>query len=192
MVDEDKLEMHVAGESGEIVYKVICIGDGGVGKTSLLRKYVKKQFEQQYLPTVGVNISKQPLKYKDNGKEVDINLMFWDIAGQPQFYLLHKVYYNGANGVLLMFDLTQRHTFYNIKNWFNELVKYNLKDIPIILIGNKLDLKKERKIIQPMAESMMDQLGISVYYETSALDGTNVDEVFEKITKMMYEHDKRN
>ena len=77
-----------------------------------------------------------------------------------------------------------------MKNWYNELVKYGLKDIPMILVGNKCDLKKERKIIRPMAENMMDQLGISIYYETSALDGTNVNEVFEKITDMMYKKKK--
>ncbi len=183
-MSEEDLKVHVAGEKGEIVFKVIVVGDGSVGKTSLLRKYVKKQFEAQYLPTVGVNISKQPMKYKNN----DINLMFWDIAGQPQFFLLHKVYYNGANGVILMCDLTQSHTFTNVKNWYKELVKYGLKNTPIILVGNKNDLKKERKIIQPMAESLMDQLGITVYYETSALTGHNVDAVFEKICAMMYEN----
>lgn len=182
-MSEEEPKVHVKAESGEVVIKIIVIGDGGVGKTSLLRKYVKKQFEHKYLPTVGVNISKQPLK-KDNK---DINLMFWDIAGQPQFFLLHKVYYNGANAAILMFDLTQSHTFMNVKNWYNELVKYGLKDVPIILVGNKRDLKKERKIIQPMAENMMDQLGIGVYYETSALTGHNVDKVFDKITEMYLE-----
>ncbi|MBD3352526.1 MAG: GTP-binding protein, partial [Candidatus Lokiarchaeota archaeon] len=171
MSDED-IRFHAQGESGEVVVKIIVIGDGNVGKTSLLRKYVKKQFEHKYLPTVGVNISKQPLKHTTkDGRELDMNLMFWDIAGQPQFFLLHKVYYNGANAAILMFDLTQSHTFMNVKNWYNELVKYNLQDIPIILVGNKSDLKKEKKIIRPMAENMMDQLGIGVYFETSALNG---------------------
>ncbi|MHA1730040.1 MAG: Rab family GTPase [Promethearchaeota archaeon] len=185
-MDQDDYKVHIRGENEEmddIVCKIIIVGDGSVGKTSLLRKYVKKQFEQQYLPTVGVNISKQPVAYKDK----KFNLMCWDIAGQPQFFLLHKVYYNGANGVIMMFDLTQSHTFTNVKNWYKELVKYNLKNIPIILVGNKTDLRKERKIIKPMAETLMDQLGISVYFETSALDGTNINNVFKKMTSMIYQ-----
>jgi small GTP-binding protein len=180
ILSEEELKVHVSGEAGEIVLKVIVIGDGSVGKTSLLKQYIQKQFQQSYLPTVGVNISKQPKKYKG----FDVNLMFWDIAGQPQFYLLHKVYYNGANAALLVFDLTQSHTFSNIKNWYNELIKYGLKDIPMILVGNKNDLKKERKIIPPMAENLQEQLGIPLYYETSALNGENVNTVFEKIIEM--------
>jgi len=179
-MSEEELEVHVTGENGEIVMKVIVIGDGGVGKTSLLRKYVKKQFEYKYLPTVGVNISKQPMKYLNK----DINLMFWDIAGQPQFHLLHKVYYNGANAAILMFDLTNSPSFFNIKNWYNELIKYNLKEIPMILVGNKSDLTKDRKIIEPMVGNMMEQLGIEIYYETSALNGQNVNEVFEKVVEV--------
>jgi GTPase SAR1 family protein len=74
----------------------------------------------------------------------------------------------------------------NLKNWHKELAKYGLNNIPIVLVGNKSDMKKDRKIIQPMAENMMDQLGIDQYFETSALDGTNVDAVFEKITEMFF------
>lgn len=184
--EKDEYKVHVKGETGEIVCKIIIIGDGGVGKTSLLRKYIKNQFETDYLPTVGVNISKQNVHHK--GK--DYNLLIWDLAGQPQFFLLHKVYYNGANAVIIMFDLTQSASFTNIKNWHKEIVKYNLKDIPIILVGNKTDLKKERKIIKPMADSLMEQLDISVYFETSALDGNHVNAVFEKITEMIAENRK--
>ena len=184
--EKEDYKVHVKGESGEIVSKVIIIGDGGVGKTSLLRKYVKQQFETDYLPTVGVNISKENVNYK--GKR--FNLLLWDIAGQPQFFLLHKVYYNGADACIIAFDLTASSTFTNVKNWYNELVKYGLEKVPIILVGNKTDLKKDRKIIRPMAENLMDQLGISHLFETSALDGTNVNKMFEKITELLFEYKK--
>jgi len=114
----------------------------------------------------------------------------WDIAGQPQFFLLHKVYYNGADACIIAFDLTASSTFTNVKNWYNELVKYGLEKVPIILVGNKTDLKKDRKIIRPMAENLMDQLGISHLFETSALDGTNVNKMFEKITELLFEYKK--
>jgi len=183
---DEELTMGVTGDQGEIVFKVIVIGDGSVGKTTLLKKWVHKKFETEYIPTVGVNI----LKEQAQVGEKTVNLMLWDIAGQPQFYLLHKVYYNGANGVILMFDLTNSPSFTNINNWYNEVVKYELGNVPIILVGNKSDLKSERKIIEPMAHNKMEQIGVSVYYETSALDGTNVKSVFNKIIQLMMERKK--
>ena len=178
--------MGVTGDKGEIVFKVIVIGDGSVGKTTLLKRYVQHQFETEYIPTVGVNILKEQIEV--NGKNV--NLMLWDIAGQPQFYLLHKVYYNGANGVILMFDLTNSPSFTNVNNWYNELVKYGLENVPIIMCGNKSDLKGDRKIIEPMAHSKMEQLGIPAYFETSALEGTNVKVAFNKIIELMMNRKK--
>jgi Ras-related protein Rab-1A len=183
---DEELSMGVTGDKGEIVFKVIVIGDGSVGKTTLLRKYVEHQFETEYIPTVGVNILKEQIEV--DGKTV--NLMLWDIAGQPQFYLLHKVYYNGANGVILMYDLTNSPSFTNINNWYNELVKYGLDEVPVILVGNKADLKGDRKIIAPMAHSKMQQLGIPAYFETSAKEGTNVKSAFSKIIKLMMDRKK--
>ena len=178
--------MGVTGDKGEIVFKVIVIGDGSVGKTTLLKQYVEHQFETEYIPTVGVNILKEQIQVGDK----NVNLMLWDIAGQPQFYLLHKVYYNGANGVILMFDLTNSPSFTNINNWYNELVKYGLENVPIIMCGNKSDLKGDRKIIKPMAHSKMEQLGLPAYFETSALEGTNVKVAFNKIIELMMNRKK--
>jgi Ras-related protein Rab-1A len=185
---EQTISVDTSVDKGEIVFKVIVIGDGSVGKTTLLRQYVEHQFETEYIPTVGVNILKEQIEV--NGKTV--NLMLWDIAGQPQFYLLHKVYYNGANGVILMFDLTNSPSFTNVNNWYNELIKYGLDVVPIILCGNKSDLKAERKIIEPMAHSKMEQLGIPAYFETSAKEGTNVKEAFNKIIELMMSRKKFN
>ena len=183
---EQEIITGYTGDQGEIVFKVIVIGDGSVGKTTLLRRYVEHQFETEYIPTVGVNILKEQIQVGDR----TVNLMLWDIAGQPQFALLHKVYYNGANAVIMMFDLTNSPSFTNINNWYNELVKYELDKVPIILVGNKSDLKGERKIIEPMAHSKMEQLGIPAYFETSALEGVNVKAAFNKIIHLMMDRKK--
>ncbi|GAH89685.1 unnamed protein product, partial [marine sediment metagenome] len=151
-------------EEGEIIfkgktdaiYKVIVVGDPAVGKTELLTKFATNKFEKKYLPTVGVSILKEVIELKDFN--VSVNLMFWDIAGQPQFYMLHRPYFNGADAMLLVFDLTRTSTFSNINNWYNHAVKYGLSGIPRILIGNKSHLKEERKIILPMAEHLSENL----------------------------------
>ena len=169
----------------ESIYKVIVIGDPAVGKTSLLTKFAKNQFEEKYLPTVGVNIVKETIELKDIN--ATISLMFWDVAGQPQFYMLHRPYFNGADGMILVFDITRSSTFSNINNWYNSAVKYGLSGIPRILIGNKVDLKDERKIILPMAEHLSEKLN-APYFETSALTGETVKDVFQKIAELVFEY----
>ncbi|NVM44914.1 MAG: GTP-binding protein [Candidatus Lokiarchaeota archaeon] len=167
----------------ESIYKVIVIGDPAVGKTSLLTNFATNQFEEKYLPTVGVSILKEVIDLED--LDAKINLMFWDIAGQPQFYMLHRPYFNGADGILLVFDMTRTSTFSNVNNWYSSAVKYGLSGMPRILIGNKVDLKEERKIILPMAEHLSEKLN-APYIETSALTGDNVKVVFHKIAELVY------
>jgi small GTP-binding protein len=169
----------------EAIYKVIILGDPSVGKTSLLTKFSTKKFETKYLPTVGVQISKEVLDLKIDGNDVTVNLMLWDVAGQPQFYMLHKPYFNGADGMMLVFDITRSSTFSNVKNWYNTTVKFGLSGVPKILIGNKIDLKDERKIIQPHATHLSDELNAH-YFETSAKSGENVKDIFESIAREVY------
>jgi small GTP-binding protein len=180
-MSKDKSDIVYQGRT-EAIYKVIVIGDPAVGKTSLLTKFAKNQFEERYLPTVGVNILKEPINLDES---TIVNLMFWDVAGQPQFYMLHRPYFNGADGVILVFDVTRSSTFSNVNNWWNSAVKYGLSGVPRILIGNKIDLKDERKIILPMAEHLSEKLN-APYFETSALTGENVKMVFDKIAELVY------
>lgn len=171
----------------ESIYKVIVIGDPAVGKTSLLTKFVTRQFEERYLATVGVNIVKEPINL--DVLDATVNLMFWDVAGQPQFYMLHRPYFNGADGMILVFDITRSSTFSNINNWYSTAVKFGLSGIPRILIGNKMDLVDDRKIILPMAEHLSEKLN-APYFETSALTWANVKEIFHKIAELVYKNKK--
>jgi small GTP-binding protein len=117
------------------------------------------------------------------GKETDISLMIWDIAGQPQFYMLHRPYFNGADGMMLVYDVTRSSSFSNVNNWYSTSVKYGLSGVPRILIGNKVDLKDEKKIILPMAEHLSQKLN-APFFETSALTGENVSNIFHKIAEL--------
>jgi len=180
--NERKEEELVFTRKTDAIFKVIVIGDPAVGKTSLLTKFATNQFEEKYLPTIGVSILKEPIELED--KDAKVTLMFWDIAGQPQFYMLHRPYYNGADGIILVFDITRSSTFSNINNWYSSAVKYGLSGVPRILIGNKIDLD-ERKIILPMAVHLSEKLN-APYFETSALTGDNVKQVFQKIAELVY------
>ena len=184
MSDQDRKEGGIVFRGRtEAIYKIIVIGDPAVGKTSLLAKYATNKFEEKYLPTVGVSILKEPVELKEYNAKV--NLMFWDIAGQPQFYMLHRPYFNGADGILLVFDITRSSTFSNVNNWYSAAVKYGLSGVPKILVGNKVDLKEERKIILPMAEHLSEKLN-APYYETSALSGENVKVMFQEIADLVF------
>ncbi|MHA2006590.1 MAG: Rab family GTPase [Promethearchaeota archaeon] len=178
---DDELVFH---QRTEMIYKIIVIGDPAVGKTSLLRNFVAEGFEYEYIPTVGVNITKEKVTVKnDMGKDTNVSLMVWDIAGQPQFYMLHRPYFNGADGILLVYDTTRSSSFSNINNWWQTCIKYGLSGIPRVLIGNKIDLKDEKKIILPMAEHLSQKLN-APFYETSALTGENVSEIFHKVAEL--------
>lgn len=178
---EEELVFH---ERTEMIFKVIVVGDPAVGKTSLLRKFSSEKFEYEYIPTVGVNIVKEQIKIKDfTGKDITVSLMLWDIAGQPQFYMLHRPYFNGADGIILVYDITRSSSFSNVNNWWQTCVKYALSSVPRILIGNKIDLSNERKIIIPMAEHLSQKINAE-FYETSASTGENVKAVFQKMAEL--------
>ena len=166
------------------IYKVIIIGDPSVGKEELLAKFTTQKFNEKYVSTVGVSILKESIELKEFNVTVDLEL--WNIAGQPQFNMLHRPYFNGADGILLVFDITYSDTFKNINNWYSSAMNYGLKEVPIILIGNKAHLDNERKIILPLAENLCEKLNIYYYYETSHLTGYNVKEAFEKIAELIY------
>lgn len=150
----------------------------------MLRNFSGEGFESEYIATVGVNITKEKVRIKnDIGEEKEVSLMIWDIAGQPQFYMLHRPYFNGADGMILVYDTTRSSSFSNINNWYSTSVKYGLSGIPRVLIGNKIDLKDEKKIILPMAEHLSQKLS-APFFETSALTGENVSSIFHKIAEL--------
>lgn len=182
--DKNSDEDLVFHERAQMIFKIIVIGDPAVGKTSLLKNFSAEKFSYEYIPTVGVNITKEKLTVRnDLGKDTEVSLMIWDIAGQPQFYMLHRPYFNGADGMMLVYDVTRSSSFSNVNNWYSTSVKYGLSGIPRILIGNKIDLKDEKKIILPMAEHLSQKLN-APFFETSALTGENVSTIFHKIAEL--------
>ena len=178
--------VHIRSKQDKPIYKVITIGNPAVGKTSLIKKYVKHQIDNEYLPTVGASISKQPTVVNDNGAQVPIGLLIWDIAGQEQFHLLHKVYYKGSKGVVIVFDLTNPDSLASVKKWHDEIVANELGTIPCIMVGNKSDLSANIKITPDQIEQMKADTGIADYYETSALNGKNVVEFFTRLSERIH------
>ena len=161
-------------------FKLILLGDGGVGKTSLVRQFVENKFDQDYISTIGVNIMTKTYRLFEN---VEIKFSIFDVAGQKYFRKVRKNYFRGTQAILFVFDVTRRDTFDNIKNWYQEcqaeLGTLKGSQIKCLLVGNKIDLpKREVKIME--GKEVGDELGFN-YMETSAKDGTNVDKAFGRI-----------
>ncbi|MHA1337547.1 MAG: GTP-binding protein [Promethearchaeota archaeon] len=168
---------------GKYRFKFIIVGNHEVGKTSIVRRFVEKKFSMDYRATIGLNI----LSHKFNFIGNEINLSLWDIGAQQYFRRFRKTYYSGAQAAFIVFDLTNRESFENIINWFNELNTFLGKsDLPIVIVGNKSDLKEQRVISYEEGVAIASKLneeGVTniSYIETSALTGENIEDAFNLI-----------
>lgn len=176
----------------EIRYKIIIAGDPEVGKTSIVKKFNTNEFEKKYISTVGFQISTKEVNYNpDNSiKSEKIQLLIWDIAGQPQFHLIREKFYEGASGAIFVFDVTNRPAFFQIKSWIEECSKHVSGRIPCILVGNKIDLKEDRVIIKPQAHNLAEKYGFK-YIETSAKTGKNIKNLFNLLVHDIYTYYKK-
>ncbi|MFX0092633.1 MAG: Rab family GTPase, partial [Candidatus Hodarchaeota archaeon] len=165
-----------------MIYKIVILGDGAVGKTSLRMRFVGKGFRQGYLATIGADFTTKDIKIDD---EYYGTVFIWDLAGQQAFSFVRASYYKGARGALLIFDVTRKDTFDNIKHWMNEISKH-AENISVILVGNKIDLVESREVSPEMGEELARKLDIP-YIETSALTGENVSDCFQKLTRLIRE-----
>ena len=164
-------------------FKVLLLGAPAVGKTSILYRFVKNQFSYDYITTIGINYLTKEI---DMDKKDFAKLVIWDIAGQKKFKFLRKQYYEGTQGALVIFDLTQSKTFEALETWISELFSLIQKKIPIIIIGNKVDLIEEvgRSIDFDVVKEYAENKD-SIYIETSAKTGENVEDAFRELTHRM-------
>jgi small GTP-binding protein len=157
--------------------KICLIGDWGVGKTSLIRKFVLDQFDDKYIATFGSKVTKKRIKYKITKNDIiDLNLMIWDIMGQHEFKKARIMGYRGTKGAFLVCDITRKETLDNISKYHEELFSIT-QDIPIIVLANKVDLKKDAKFSPKDLKEVANKIQ-APYFSTSAKTGENVKEAF--------------
>ena len=165
----------------EYQYKIILIGPSAVGKTSLLNRFIHNKFSQSYKLTIGVDFMNKNITIGDS----TVKLNIWDIGGQDRCKAVRKSFYSGASGALLIFDLTRAATYERvIEKWYPEVMQFASSDIPFILIGNKKDLIADvgQAVESNMAELFAEK-NSSIYVETSAKSGENVEEAFSELAK---------
>ena len=171
----------------DYLFKIILLGDCAVGKSNILSKYSKNIFNKSSKSTIGVELITKFFRYEN--KIIKVNI--WDTAGQERYTSMITTYYKGAKGALLVYDITRKITFDNIDNWLKELISINSNKISICLIGNKNDLSLLRQVSQKDAQIKANKYGIK-FYETSALDSSNIKNAFEELIKDIYIKTKNN
>ena len=172
-------------ESYEQLYKIIIIGDSGVGKSNILGRYLNNEFKQETKSTVGVEFGSKKLKVSG----INIKLQIWDTAGQERYRAITSAYYKGSKGCFIVYDITSTQSFDDVEKWYEEIIKITEKGISLILVGNKSDLESERKVTVEMGQNKAKNLNCP-FFETSALNNTHIDTVFQTISEDIYNKSK--
>ena len=161
--------------------KLVVVGDSGVGKTNLIKRFANNTFNSNSKATVGVEFISKSFKINNTIFKIEI----WDTAGQERYKSITAAYYKGAKGALVVYDITSKISFENIDKWMLEIKDKSSKDLKLMIIGNKSDLKDGRQVSNEEAMRKAKDTGIALM-ETSALDSTNVKEAFHDLLKEMY------
>lgn len=170
----------------EYLFKVVLIGDSAVGKSNLLSRFARNEFNVNSKATIGVEFQTQSMVI--DGRE--IHTQIWDTAGQERFRAVTSAYYRGALGALVVYDITRKHTFDNVARWLEELRVHSDMNAVTMLVGNKCDLESSRQVSIEEATAYAESENL-LFLETSALDATNVTSAFQSVVSDIYKATSR-
>lgn len=157
----------------DYLFKLLLIGDSGVGKSCLLLRFADDTYTESYISTIGVDFKIRTIEL--DGKT--IKLQIWDTAGQERFRTITSSYYRGAHGIIVVYDVTDNESFNNVKQWLHEIDRYACENVNKLLVGNKSDLTAKRVVSTEQGKEFAESLGIE-FLETSAKTSTNVEQAF--------------
>ena len=174
-------------ESYDFLFKLILIGDSSVGKSNILLKYLKGEFDPNSKATVGVEFGTKSLKIN----EKKIKVQIWDTAGQERYRSITSAYYKGAKGAFIVYDITRKDTFDSIDRWAADLKANGDQNISIVLIGNKCDLEENRQVPKDDGIKKSEEFK-TAFLETSALNGENIEKAFNELIQQIFENNCNN
>ncbi|XP_071965856.1 ras-related protein Rab-10-like isoform X4 [Antedon mediterranea] len=163
----------MAKKTYDLLFKLLLIGDSGVGKTCILFRFSDDTFNTTFISTIGIDFKIKTVEL--NGKK--IKLQIWDTAGQERFHTITTSYYRGAMGIMLVYDITQEKTFDNIAKWLRNIQEHANEDVEKMLLGNKCDMNDKRMVSTERGQSIARENGIK-FMETSAKTNINVEPAF--------------
>ena len=167
----------------EAKYKILILGDTQVGKSCFLTRYADNSFQDEYLSTIGMDYKIKNYQAEDGST---IKLYIWDTAGQDRFRSITRNYYKGADGIILIYDITNEESFNNVKHWINSIKEEAPDKVVIILVGNKVDDEENRKIKKENGEKISQEFKLP-FFECSAKADINVNSAFEALIKKLIE-----
>jgi len=162
----------------DYLFKLVLIGDSGVGKSCLLLRFADDNFTDSYISTIGVDFRFRTITIDKK----TVKLQIWDTAGQERFRTITSAYYRGADGIIMVYDVTSSESFDHVEEWLSEVDRYANENTSKLLIGNKADLIDDKQVSEETAQKFAEKLGIS-FLETSAKTSTNVDAAFLTMAK---------
>jgi len=157
----------------DYLFKLVLIGDSGVGKSCLLLRFADDAFTESYISTIGVDFRFRTVKIDKK----TVKLQIWDTAGQERFRTITSAYYRGADGIIMVYDVTSQESFESVNDWLKEVSRYASEGTCKLLVGNKSDRTTDKVVTQEQAKEFADELGIA-FLETSAKSAQNVEEAF--------------
>ena len=169
-------------EEYSMIFKMILIGDSGVGKTNILNRYINNTFSETTKSTVGVELGTKVEEYNNTKIKVQI----WDTAGQERYKSITKTYYKGAKGAFIVYDITKKDSFKNIDKWIQDLREFGEDDAAILIVGNKSDLEESREVTTDEVKKKAEVYKMA-YCETSALKSKNINYAFQTLIKLVAE-----
>lgn len=169
-------------ETYDYMFKVLLLGDAGVGKTSLMWRFSDDVFNHTYISTIGIDFKLRTIDVQ--GQKV--RLQVWDTAGQERFHAISVSYYRTAAGIMLVYDITRRCSFENIAKWLRKIDEHAKEDVIKLLIGNKCDMEQPRAVMREEGEKLADEYDMP-FFETSAKENESIKEAFECIAEEIME-----
>ena len=164
-------------------FKILILGDPAVGKSCFLVRYADNVFTNAYMSTIGMDYKFKNVELEDGNT---ILLQIWDTAGQERFRTITKNLYKGAAGIVLIYDITNRKTFTNVRKWIKNIKEEAPNKVILILVGNKADLEEKREVEKEEGEEMAAEYNIP-FFESSAQSGLNIKSVFIALAKLLVE-----
>lgn len=169
----------------DYLFKLLLIGDSGVGKSCILLRFSDDTYTESYISTIGVDFKIRTIEV--DGKSV--KLQIWDTAGQERFRTITSSYYRGAHGIIVVYDITDNASFVNVKQWLQEIDRYACECVNKLLIGNKCDLESKRAVSYETAKQFADSIGIP-FIQTSAKNSVNIEGAFKQMAQNILERVK--